>query len=118
MAAASEDGGVNCAENGVDNVDFISESVPDHLRRLREEGGLPPGALVVTDPPRCGMNPKTIRRLLELAPERLVYVSCNPRVLASELSLLAPAYRVVGAEAVDLFPHTPHVETIVELARV
>ncbi|HNY85747.1 MAG TPA: hypothetical protein PKN23_04560 [Candidatus Hydrogenedentes bacterium] len=118
VAAASQDGGVNCAVNGVDNVSFVTESVPDHLRRLREEDGLPPDALVVTDPPRCGMNPKTIRRLLELAPERLMYVSCNPRVLAAELALLAPAYRVVDAEAVDLFPHTPHVETIVELARV
>ncbi len=61
------------------------------------------------------MHPKARRRLLELSPERIIYVSCNPKSLKEDLEVLLRRYRATRARPLDLFPHTPHVETVVEL---
>ena len=62
------------------------------------------------------MNPKAVRRLVELRPPHVLYVSCNPKVLAAELPAFLEAYRLDGLRAVDMFPHTPHVEVLAELS--
>lgn len=73
--------------------------------------------LLVTDPPRAGMDERTVQALLKHKPERLVLVSCNPATLARDLALLAPAYHIRAVQPVDLFPQTPHIETVVSLEK-
>ncbi len=115
VAAASEDGRHNAAVNGIGNVEFITDEVKNYLRDRLTAGGFTGNAAVVLDPPRSGMNPKAIRRLVELRPPRVLYVSCNPKVLAGEMPGYLEAYRLEGVRAVDMFPHTPHVEVLAEL---
>jgi 23S rRNA (uracil1939-C5)-methyltransferase len=74
--------------------------------------------VVITDPPRAGMHPKAVQFLLDLAAPRIVYVSCNPATQARDLQVLAAKYRVVQSQAVDMFPHTHHVENVVELVLI
>lgn len=115
VEAASVDGRANVARNGVENVTFITEKVEVYLRAARDAGGLEAGAGVVVDPPRAGMHPKAIKRLLELGPARVLYVSCNPKIFVQEWKALSERYRIESAQGFDLFPHTPHVELMVSL---
>lgn len=73
---------------------------------------------ILCDPPRAGLAPEVVRGILELAPERIVYISCNPATLARDAALLAGKYDLVSATPVDLFPHTPHVETVTLMSRI
>ena len=71
-------------------------------------------ALVILDPPRSGIHPKALDKLIAVKPPRLVYVSCQPASLARDLEVLtASGYKAVKVKCVDMFPHTPHVETVV-----
>jgi len=72
---------------------------------------------VIIDPPRSGLHPKLLRKLLKDEPDVIVYVSCNPRTLTRDLEGLLEAYTVDSVEGFDMFPHTPHVETVVKLRR-
>jgi 23S rRNA (uracil1939-C5)-methyltransferase len=87
------------------------------VEELRERSGDPD--VVVVDPPRAGLAGKALRRLGELGAPRVVYVSCNPTTLASDAKTLRDeyGYRLVRARPVDMFPHTPHVETVALLER-
>ena len=87
------------------------------MRPLLERSGRPD--VVVVDPPRAGLSQKVVRRIIEAAPQRIVYVSCNPTTLASDVKRLRDeyGYRPVRARPVDMFPHTPHVETVALLTR-
>ena len=71
--------------------------------------------VVITDPPRAGMHEKAVRFLLDLAAPRIVYVSCNPATQARDLVLLSEKYEVLKSRAVDMFPHTHHIENVVLL---
>ena len=74
---------------------------------------------MVADPPRAGFHPKALAALVTLAPERIVYVSCNPATLARDAGLLAgQGYRLARAGIVDMFPHTAHVESIALFERI
>lgn len=73
--------------------------------------------LLVTDPPRAGMDERTVQAILKHKPSRLVLVSCNPATLARDLALLAPLYDIRAVQPVDLFPQTPHIETVVSLLK-
>jgi len=73
--------------------------------------------LLVTDPPRAGMDERTVQAILKHKPPRIVLVSCNPTTLARDLALLAQAYDILAVQPVDLFPQTPHIETVVSLKR-
>lgn len=70
---------------------------------------------VIVDPPRAGLHPRLVKRLLKDKPENLIYVSCNPRTLSMNLRELRGAYRLEEAVGLDMFPHTPHVEVVVKL---
>ena len=113
--AATEDAELNAEENGVSNATFYTEKTKNFLLGRLTEGGLAPNAAAVVDPPRAGMHPKALKRLIALRPEHLLYVSCNPKILAREMPEFLKHYRLTDMEAVDLFPHTPHVEVLARL---
>jgi len=115
VAAASEDGIVNAGLNQIHNVTFVTEKVEHYLRAVRDSGGMPTGSAVVVDPPRAGLHPKVLKRLLEMRPDRLLYVSCNPKLFAREFEVLQEGYQLESLRGFDLFPHTPHVELLAEL---
>ncbi|MCX7637149.1 MAG: 23S rRNA (uracil-5-)-methyltransferase RumA, partial [Cyclobacteriaceae bacterium] len=73
--------------------------------------------VVITDPPRAGMHEDVCRMLLLAAPQRIVYVSCNPATQARDIKILAEHYEVTAVQPVDMFPHTMHVENVVGLER-
>jgi 23S rRNA (uracil1939-C5)-methyltransferase len=86
----------------------------------QEQSSVPPEELpdvVITDPPRAGMHPKVVKTLLDLAPSRIIAVSCNPASLARDLALLIDRYEVEKIQPFDLFPHTGHIECVVSLSR-
>lgn len=112
---ASADGRHNAAANGIGNVTFITREVRAYLKEVLAAPYLPRDAAAVVDPPRAGLDPKTIKRLTALRPARLLYVSCNPKILARELPEFLEYYRLASLEAFDLFPHTPHVEVLAAL---
>ena len=111
---AIADARVNASRNGFSNTVFYAG---DMARVLTPEfiaaNGRPD--VVVTDPPRAGMHESVVRQLLETAPRKIVYVSCNPATQARDLQLLAERYDVGRIQPVDMFPHTQHVENIAEL---
>ena len=73
--------------------------------------------VIITDPPRAGMHPNVIKHLLDAAPKRIVYVSCNPATQARDVQMLNEKYNVVTAIPVDMFPHTQHIECVALLER-
>jgi 23S rRNA (uracil1939-C5)-methyltransferase len=103
--------------NGVGNAAFFAGNVGEVLRELRDRAGDPD--VVVVDPPRAGLAGKALKRLGEIGAPRIVYVSCNPTTLAGDLKRLSDdyGYRLVTAQPVDMFPHTPHVECAALLTR-
>jgi 23S rRNA (uracil1939-C5)-methyltransferase len=107
----------NAELNGIANAAFFAGEVGEVLDDLRERAGDPD--LVVVDPPRAGLSGKALRRLARLEPKRIVYVSCNPTTLAGNVKELAGewGYRLERARPVDMFPHTPHIETVALLTR-
>ena len=115
---AVENARVNAVANGVANTTFVAgDMLKLFTGAFVEEHGRPD--VLVVDPPRAGMHPKVVGQLAALAPERLVYVSCNPRTQAEDLAKLLEAtdYQVTGVQPVDMFPHTHHVESVVGLRR-
>ena len=111
IANAVENARSNMAANRIGNVDFVVGPAEKALRTL--DGAFD---VVVADPPRAGIHRKALQRLIELAPRRFVYVSCNPKTLAEDIEVLRETYTVHSVQPVDLFPHTPHVETVVEMS--
>lgn len=114
---ASEDGRYNAGVNGIGNVQFFTADVRAWLKQLMRQGIPTARTLAIVDPPRAGLHPKVLRRLLELGPERIIYVSCNPKILAQECTAIAEAYQLTRLEAVDLFPHTRHVEVLAHFVK-
>ena len=86
------------------------------FNRLTPGGPVPRPDVLVVDPPRAGLSKKIVRRVIECEAPRIVYVSCNPSVLKQDLCKFADAgYTVASVSPLDLFPHTSHVETVVQL---
>lgn len=117
--SATQDGLYNAHRNNIQNVKFITDKVKNFLKGLYNTPLAPgPDGMVIVDPPRAGLHPKALRRLLELNPPHILYVACKPTVLIrNELPQFLEQYYIERIEGVDLFPHTPHVETIVALSR-
>jgi 23S rRNA (uracil1939-C5)-methyltransferase len=107
----------NAEANGIANARFFAGNVGQSLEELAEHAG--PPDVVVVDPPRAGLAGKALRRTGALEARRIVYVSCNPTTLASDLAVLRDehGYRLVRCTPVDMFPHTPHIESVSLLER-
>ncbi len=117
VAPAVENAWENARLNGFSNAEFLCADAGEAARELARRGLRPD--VICVDPPRKGISLEVIEAVVEMAPERVVYVSCNPATLARDLKLMGErGYRAVEAEAVDLFPRTGHVETVVLLSRL
>jgi 23S rRNA (uracil1939-C5)-methyltransferase len=106
----------NARLNEVTNARFFAGDVRLALRELVEKAGRPD--VLVVDPPRAGLSQKVVRRIVEAAPSRILYVSCNPTTLAPNAAQLVGAgYELVRVRPVDMFPQTPHIECVAELTK-
>jgi 23S rRNA (uracil1939-C5)-methyltransferase len=105
----------NARINTIVNTEFATGEVESVLPELIAGHGVPD--LVICDPPRVGLHPGARRAVLEAAPARIVYISCNPRTQADDLRELAARYRVSAIQPVDMFPQTRHVENVLLLER-
>ncbi|MFP4158970.1 MAG: 23S rRNA (uracil(1939)-C(5))-methyltransferase RlmD [Desulfobacterales bacterium] len=110
VEAAVADAEKNCRRNGIENCRFISGDIRSSISGIEKT----PEVMVI-DPPRAGMHKDVVKAVTGLAPERIVYVSCNPSTLARDLSMLAEQYRVEEIQPVDMFPHTFHIEAVARL---
>ena len=107
----------NAIHNKIDNVFFETGDMKDIFTEdfITRHGK---ASVVITDPPRDGMHKGVVQQLLDLNPERIVYVSCNSATQARDLSLMKENYRVIASQAVDMFPQTHHVENVVLLEKI
>ena len=113
---AIEDAKVNSSLNKIENTLFYAGDMKDILTNdFIAQHGRPD--VIITDPPRAGMHPDVINVILNAAPKRIVYVSCNPATQARDLQLMDAEYKVAAVQPVDMFPHTPHVENVVLLEK-
>ncbi|MBL7965478.1 MAG: 23S rRNA (uracil(1939)-C(5))-methyltransferase RlmD, partial [Prolixibacteraceae bacterium] len=113
---AIEDAHVNSELNGIENTSFFAGD----MKKILTSGfislhGKPD--VIITDPPRAGMDEDVVKKILEAAPDRVVYVSCNPATQARDLALMDEIYQVIRIQPVDMFPHTHHVENVVLLEK-
>lgn len=114
---AIADAQANAARNGIENARFFCADAGQAAKQLASEGIRP--EVITVDPPRKGLSMEVIDAMAEMAPQRIVYVSCDPATLARDVKLLQEkGYRFCRAEAVDLFPRTKHVETVVLLSKL
>lgn len=113
---AVEDARKNARINGIENVEFIAGQAEDVMPTLYREGVKPD--VVVVDPPRKGCDERLLDTIVDMQPDRVVYVSCNPATLARDLAYLdGKGYRTMEVQPVDMFPHTAHVECVIGMQR-
>ncbi len=113
---AIEDARINAELNGINNTAFFAGDMRDIFTdAFIAMNGNPD--VIITDPPRAGMHQDVVNELLKVAPQRIVYVSCNPATQARDVQLLSEKYGVSRSQAVDMFPHTHHIENVVLLER-
>lgn len=113
---AIEDAKANAAKNGISNCVFYSGDMKDVLNYdFIRANGRPD--VIILDPPRAGIHPDVAKVILEAAPDKIVYVSCNPASQARDLAILTAGYDIKAVQPVDMFPHTMHVETVALLSK-
>ena len=113
---AIEDAKINAAFNGIENTLFFAGDMKKVLdKAFIKQYGRPD--VIITDPPRAGMDEDVVKTILFAAPKRIVYVSCNPATQARDLQMLDAEYKVLAVQPVDMFPHTQHVENVVLLEK-
>ncbi|MGZ6539771.1 MAG: 23S rRNA (uracil(1939)-C(5))-methyltransferase RlmD, partial [Bacteroidia bacterium] len=114
VPAAIEDAKINSEINNITNTVFYAGDMKDVLdNAFINENGKPD--VIITDPPRAGMHDDVTKKILEIEPSRIVYVSCNPATQARDLQMLDAKYKVTKVQPVDMFPQTHHVENVVLL---
>ncbi|MBP5629328.1 MAG: class I SAM-dependent RNA methyltransferase, partial [Bacteroidaceae bacterium] len=105
------DARINAEINGINNIQFIAGDMKDVLTdEFIASNGRPD--VIITDPPRAGMHGDVVKTILNAAPQRIVYVSCNPATQARDLQMLDDKYKVKAYQPVDMFPHTHHIENV------
>lgn len=114
---AITDAEINCQINSIENCNFIQGDLKDNLANpdiIVAQHGKP--AIIIIDPPRAGLHPKLPAKILQLQPQKIIYVSCNPATLARDLNLLCQdCFQIKLIQPVDMFPHTAHCEVVVLL---
>jgi 23S rRNA (uracil1939-C5)-methyltransferase len=102
----------NCRINHITNCRFIGGDIKDALANVASR----PDVLII-DPPRVGMHKDVLRQVMDMAPEKIVYVSCNPATMARDLAVMKEGYAIGSVQPVDMFPHTHHIESVVRLEK-
>ena len=111
IPAAIQDAKENAVRNGVENAEFFCADASQAAQKFADEGIRPD--VIVVDPPRKGLDQQVIDAMVTMAPQRIVYVSCDPATLARDLKRLEEqGYRTMEAEALDMFPRCHHVESV------
>jgi len=113
VESAVADANENCRKNGVTNCRFMAGDI----REVGKAVDSRPDVMVI-DPPRTGMHKDVVQQVLNLAPKRIVYVSCNPATLARDAALMKDKYRIAEVQPVDMFPHTFHIEAVARLEAI
>lgn len=114
VPAAVDDAKVNSKINNIHNTDFYAGDIKDLLdESFLSTHGRP--EVIITDPPRAGMHEDICKMILSAAPQRIVYVSCNPATQARDLKILSDKYEITAVQPVDMFPQTVHVENVVAM---
>lgn len=118
VESAIRDAAGNARHNGVANAEFAAEDATVFMKGIAASGERPEPLVLLMDPPRAGSTPAFLAAACELAPERIVYISCNPTTQARDVRQLTESgYAVRAIRPVDMFPHTDHVESIVMLEK-
>jgi 23S rRNA (uracil1939-C5)-methyltransferase len=102
----------NCETNQISNCRFIAGDIKEKISAL----GLRPDVMVI-DPPRVGMHKDVLTAVMQLAPDKIVYVSCNPTTMARDMGQMAQEYHIKEVQPVDMFPHTYHIESVAKMVR-
>ena len=110
--SAVEDAKKNCQKNKIVNCKFIKGDIKNCLSQITRRPDV-----VIIDPPRAGMHREVVSLVLDMGPDRIVYVSCNPTTLARDLGMMIDHYRILEVQPVDMFPHTYHVEAVAKLVK-
>ena len=114
---AIKDAVENSKSNNINNTLFFAGNMKDVLNEdFVATHGKPD--VIISDPPRAGMDPEVVNVILKAAPKKVVYVSCNPSTQARDLALMQEHYKIIKSQAVDMFPQTAHVENVVLLERM
>ena len=113
---AIDDAKTNSEINKITNTEFFAGDIKDMLNNdFISAQGKP--NVIITDPPRAGMHEDVVRKMLEILPEKIIYVSCNPATQARDISILSQQYFTEKIQPVDMFPHTAHVESVAKLVK-
>ncbi|MEM2144375.1 MAG: 23S rRNA (uracil(1939)-C(5))-methyltransferase RlmD, partial [Candidatus Jordarchaeaceae archaeon] len=118
MNSAIEDAKVNIELNNIKNFQPLLCDLNKSFVPVIKEKKLPKPNVVIADPPRNGMNPKTVKDIIYLKPEKIIYISCNPATQARDIKLLCEEnYKLIKIQPVDMFPHTYHIENVALLMK-
>ncbi|MFH1580523.1 MAG: methyltransferase domain-containing protein [Pseudomonadota bacterium] len=112
VASAVMDADNNCRLNRISNCRFIQGDIKNSLSQINVR----PEVMII-DPPRAGIHKDIIKQIIAMAPDRMVYVSCNPATMARDLSMLKDHYAVLEVQPMDMFPHTFHIEAVARLEK-
>jgi len=112
VESAINDAENNCRINRISNCRFILGDIKESLSKITES----PDVMII-DPPRAGMHKDVVPQVVEMAPNRIVYVSCNPATMARDLAMMRENYSVLEVQPIDMFPHTHHIESVARLER-
>ena len=115
VSAAIKDAKNNALLNNIDNIHFVLDDASNFMVNLAKTNEKMD--VVFVDPPRKGCDEKFLNSLMKLAPEKIIYISCNPSTLARDLYTLKEKYEILEIQPVDMFPHTFHIETVVSLKK-
>ncbi|MCT4616834.1 MAG: 23S rRNA (uracil(1939)-C(5))-methyltransferase RlmD [Candidatus Gracilibacteria bacterium] len=117
VTSASRDGEANAKLNNINNIEFINAKVEDYLDKYLKQGKT--ADLLIIDPPRSGMHKNALPNIMKFNANQIIYVSCNPSTLARDLEsiLQTGKYKIEKVKAMDMFPHTHHIETVVSLIK-
>jgi 23S rRNA (uracil1939-C5)-methyltransferase len=118
VKSALKDAAKNAKINSVDNVEFIEANLYKTFLPIVEKKKIPKPDVIIIDPPRSGMHKTTVDDTMQLNPEKIVYVSCNPATQARDIKLMVDAgYKIVKMKPVDMFPHSYHIENVALLIK-
>ena len=118
VQSAVDDANINCKLNNISNTEFVLADLNKSFLPVIRDLQIEHPDVVIADPPRSGMNPKTVNDILKLSPSKIVYISCNPATQARDINLLAEGgYKLVKIKPVDMFPQTYHIENVALLIK-